>query len=440
MKTLLVGDNSTYLNWGGRGAGIALYQLLSRKFDIVGVITGDNFVLSTAKAGYVNTLMPAKYNWIFLRMLFNVRKRRVFDWYIKIEKLFGARDFISEDPRKSIDNLIRYKDQYPELSKIYEQAKTSDVLLVNGEGDMVFSRPPRRETLFLLAMVELGVRLNKKVAFINSMISDCPTTGRNVNTLVAARSMLSKCTAVLLRDAQSLRYVEEEMPGVNASYVADSLFSWFPFYQEDGGSNLPINGDFIIPFPERKEFFGKLDFSEPYICIGGSALSSNHPKEAVLCYGKLVDSLRGLGYRIYLTENDVPDNFLREVAGIKNVGIVPVETAILACGAILANARLFISGRYHPSIFASLGGTPCIFLGSTAHKMRSLQEVLEYSYIREFPAFPSDAEISEIVSLARRYLEEGEERRVTIRAVAKRRYEETLRLPDIVFDQITSGE
>ena len=45
-----------------------------------------------------------------------------------------------------------------------------------------------------------------------------------------------------------------------------------------------------------------------------------------------------------------------------------VEVPILLGATVLANSKLFVSGRYHPSIMASLGGTPCIFLGSNSHK------------------------------------------------------------------------
>ena len=121
--------------------------------------------------------------------------------------------------------------------------------------------------------------------------------------------------------------------------------------------------------------------------------------------------------------------FCSGLPGRKDVGIVPADAPILMCGAVLAHARLFISGRYHPSIFASLGGTPCIFLGSHAHKMGSLSRVLEYEDRREFNAFPDDAEIAEIVSAARKYLDQGETLRANIRQVAKLRCDEATRLP-----------
>ena len=150
---------------------------------------------------------------------------------------------------------------------------------------------------------------------------------------------------------------------------------------------------------------------------------------AAICYGKLVDAIAELGYRVYLTENDSPDSFLHLVAREKGIGLIPVNTPILTCGSVLAHARLFISGRYHPSIFASLGGTPCIFLSSHAHKMRSIARVLEYENSVEFSSFPSDREIAEIVSTARSYLNQGERLRTRIREVSKARCDEAMRLP-----------
>jgi polysaccharide pyruvyl transferase WcaK-like protein len=132
---------------------------------------------------------------------------------------------------------------------------------------------------------------------------------------------------------------------------------------------------------------------------------------------------------VYLTENDAPDAFLREVARRTGVGFVPANAPIVSCGAILAHARLFISGRYHPSILASLGGTPCIFLGSQAHKMGSLSRVLEYEVHQQFNVFPGDADIAAILNAARHYLEQGEGMRERIRRVAKVRSEEALSLP-----------
>jgi polysaccharide pyruvyl transferase WcaK-like protein len=426
MKVFFVGDNRTTVGWG-RGASLALGQLLAGSFEISGRVTGDFFDLSTAEAGYVGTFTPAKYYPIFRYSMLR-RWRRPFAWYIKLELWFGAKDFIAEDPTVSIDNLLAHKHRHPELARIYDQAREADLLVLDGDGDIIFSTPPRRQTLFLLAMIELGVRLKKPVFLVNAMISDCPSTGRNNTTLAAARRLFAQCRAVSLRDPESLEYVQKEMPETNSSVIPDSLFAWFPLYAS-GNAHPPLNGDFLLPHPEKDDYWGKLDFSQPYICIGGGALAGSQPDRSVECYLQLVDAVKQLGYRVYLTENDLPDSFLQRVGREKHVGIVPADTPILLCGAVLAHARLFISGRYHPSIFASLGGTPCIFLGTHAHKMGSLSRVLEYKVHRQFNAFPDDSDIAEIVSTARNYLDQGETMRAKIREVAKLRSEEATQLP-----------
>ena len=429
LKAFFVGDNRSTVGWG-RGASLALGQLLSTSFEISGRVTGDFFDLATAEAGYVGTVMPPKYYRHF-RYLLMRSGRQPIAWYIHLERLLGAQDFIAEDPAVSIDNLLAHRHRHPALRRIYDQAAEADLLVLDGDGDIIFATPPRRTTLFLLAMIELGIRLKKPVFLVNSMISDCPLTGRNETTLAAARHLLGQCQAVALRDPESLEYVQKEIPEAKSCLIPDSLFAWYSLY-ENGKSHPPLNGDFLLPHPERDDYWGKLDFSQPYICIGGGALVSSQPDRAVRCFARLVDEIRQLGYRIYLTENDLPDSFLQRVAREKDLGIVPVNAPILMCGSVLAHARLFISGRYHPSIFAALGGTPCIFLASHAHKMASLSRVLDYCLHREFSAFPDDSEITEIVSTARQYLEQGEILRARIRHVAKLRCEEATQLPALL--------
>jgi hypothetical protein len=218
------------------------------------------------------------------------------------------------------------------------------------------------------------------------------------------------------------------MPETQCSLIPDSLFAWYPIYAA-AGSYPPRNGDFLQPFPEQIQFWDKVDLSEPYICIGGGALASSEPEKAIGSYVRLVQAVKELGYQIVLTENDSPDSFLHRVAEKTGVGFVPSNAPILMCGAVLAHARLFISGRYHPSIFASLGGTPCIFLGSHAHKMASLSRLLRYEDDREFGGFPNERDIAEIILIARKYIDQGEALRSRVSDVAKSHCEAVSGLP-----------
>lgn len=437
MRVFWVGDNSGTLNWG-RAASIALRQMLEESFSLSGRVTGDMFDARCARAAYIGTLLPSRYT-DYYRWALEHRTRWPVSWYVTIEEACGATDFISEDPAVSVDRLLRNQHRYPEFRAICREAKAADLILVDGDGDIIFTTPPRRQTLFLLAMIELAVRLGKPVFLVNSMISDSPETGSNLATLQSARRLFSSCNAVVLRDPESLEYVQQHMPGVRASVLPDSLFTWFPIYQQND-SRPPRNGDFFLPYPEDIEFRGKLDFSLPYICIGGGALAASHPGQATESYVRLTKALLGLGYPVYLTENDAPDSFLRRVAAETGAGLVPANSPILACGSVLAHAELFVSGRYHPSIFASLGGTPCICLGSHAHKMNSFCRIMEYEAQPFFSGMPGDEETAAIVETARKLLDGGNALRQKIRNVAQERCREAKTLPAFLQAQMIQAE
>ena len=77
-------------------------------------------------------------------------------------------------------------------------------------------------------------------------------------------------------------------------------------------------------------------------------MACSQPERSIHCYTRLAEAIKELGFAVYLTENDAPDAFLQRVAANTGVGMVPVNAPILMCGGVLANARLFISGRISP--------------------------------------------------------------------------------------------
>jgi len=423
---LLVGDNRTANNWGGRGASIALIDLLSRKFEIVGTLPGANYFLH-AGGGYINVRAP---------LLFEAARSRrerwpPFDWYVRFEECLGATSFVAEDPSETADNIVRYRGRYAPLEEVHALISKADALVINGEGDCVLTSPPRRIMLYMLGLAELATRMGKPVAFVNMILAEDP--GSDLQALARLRestqAVFRKCRGVLLRDPGSLDYVGRHMPDVRAELIPDSLFEFLRTY-ERWGYNLPANGNFILPHPEERECWGALDFSRDYICIGGGATAGAQPADAEDAYVDLVRTIQDLGVSVYLTENDGTDGFLRRVATRTSTGLVPVGTPVLVAGSVLANARVFISGRYHPIIMATLGGTPCIFLESMGRKTASLQRLLEYDITEPvFSALPSKEDCARIATLARDYLKAGQECRLRLSAVAQRRCAETERLP-----------
>ena len=66
-----------------------------------------------------------------------------------------------------------------------------------------------------------------------------------------------------------------------------------------------------------------------------------------------------------------------------------------------------------------MGGTPCVFMASNSHKTKSLQELLKYENVVEYPVLPSDEEIMSIVQDTSIVIQGGDESRDKIRNRAK---------------------
>jgi len=429
-RILIIGDNRRNVNWGGRGASIALSQVLGRRFHVAERIGGEAFHFETCGFGYVGTLLPPqRANWYYYALK-HADSRALYRWYTKLEQACGAHDVIQSNPLASAREMLALESRYPFLQSMCSAIRASDLVVVNGEGDFVLTSPPRREALFMLAAIEMCALLGTPVAFANALVSDCPTTGRNLDTLAAMRTTLAKCRAVCVRDASSLEFMRTNLPEIACQMVPDSLFTWAPILSRSR-EQLPINGDFTIPYPEQEEQFGKLRFDRDYVCVGGSAAAGLHPEQSAAAYSALVRRLLAEGMRVILVQADGRDEFLATVARDTATPMIAATTPILMAGAVLANARLLISGRYHAAILAALGGTPSILLKTTAHKMESLGALLGLPESACFTTLPAVADHDALINAARELMA-GDAWRPKIAAETSRLCSDAERLPDIL--------
>jgi hypothetical protein len=363
------------------------------------------------------------------------------DAFYRFERMMGMRlDYIEEDPKKSARNIINNNNK-GEISDVYDAVSVSDVVVIDGDGDLIFRDEPGRINHFNLSVIELADALGKEVHYVNSIFSDPPSGERNEEFFDRAVDTLSKCSTVALRDPFSVRLAEADAPELEAEYVPDSLFHWYEDLR-DAADNLPDNGDYVIPYTrERSSLFDEIRFDEPYICIAGGSRAANvargfraewSKEKAVAGYTDLVERVKDLGPSVYLTPTCSGDEFMYDVSREADVPIIPAEVPIKMGGAILSRAEVFITGRYHPSILASLGGTPCVFLGADSHKTRSIQDVLRYETKTQFSALPDEQEVEEICDLAERYLSRGDSLRSDIRTTAKECAESARRVVDLI--------
>lgn len=423
MKVVYVGDNRCRGNFGCRATSTALSQLISRNNEIVGVVSGkytnfDNgelFFYQHFPAVFYRKLGKFKY-WNFLKTGFYLFARM-----IKRHKYFFSNfDFIDYDLDKSIDNLIKCLPANKHLEEMDLRKYDFDALVVNGEGSFIFATPPWRECLVEMMLMHWALKMGKKVYYLNGMLSDDPYTQRNLKTIEIANSLFRKCDVVQVRENESFKYAHDNFKDLYVELRPDALFTWYTYINDDFKIS---NGKYFIgPTGAFDNTFDSFDFTKEYICIAGSSsvgLATKDSQKIILTYTNLVNKLKELNKEIYLVEVCEGDCFLRDVAKLTNTKLIPMDTPIIAAGKILSNARIFISGRYHPAILASLGGTPCVFMSSNSHKTRSLQVLLNYKMIHEYPVLPNEQDINRILIDSKNILIRGEDLRIEIKKTAK---------------------
>ena len=428
---LLAWDTTEWLNWGARGAHVATHQLLSTPGQPIEQVSGEY----QRQSHPINFALPE-------RISKPIWKRRTqYGWaaaYTRLESLFGAQaDYLDLRPETSRQNILDNLDREP-VRQLYDAVRRHDTIVVDGNGDMIFKEDPRRNLLADLALIELGRYLDKNVYYVNSIFADCPVTGRNEPLVDGCLEALEKCDGVAFRDPQSLKLYRELGGREDARYIPDSLFHWYRDLT-DSRHHVPENGDFVVPYTrEDDRHFGRLEFDGSYICVTGGSRAAFTQQKAFEGYCELVERLRELDPPVYLVPTCGGDRFLHDVAEETDTPIIPGEVPILMGGAILANARLFVTGRYHPSIMAAAGGTPCVFLGADSHKTRSLQRMLGYEQPHVFSAIPSPDEHDNLLARGRELLDGGQPVRDRIQREAEARAEETEELATLVNGEVPS--
>lgn len=389
MNIFYVSDNRTTANWGCRATSMALHEFLASEDLVIGTLYND------LKKSPLLANIPVPASWITATDEY-FGKGRMGAKVLKHLPSLGERwDFVSQDSEETARRIVKQSTRFKELREIVELIDRCDAVVINGEGNVIFT-PWRRSLRFLLGVAALGKQMGRRVIFSNAMISDHPRVPRDPSIFAECRRVLGNCDGVLVRDPQSFQIATEEMGLSNVRYAPDALFLWHK-QVESLGIPLQSLGRIMLPFGEEKRF-GELDFTAPYIVLGGSSGARNLDKdEMTQRYERLIAGFTAQGHAVCLFEACEGDRFLRRVASKTGTPLIPVSTPILLACAALGNAQAIVSGRYHPTIMASLGGTPAIGFGSNSHKMLSLQRVLGFSDPKEFGFPPKAGDIDQIV-------------------------------------------
>jgi polysaccharide pyruvyl transferase WcaK-like protein len=399
VKLLYLADNSDLMNWGCQATSRSLRELIGQQNEIVGTVGGSMIEATYPVSDVVSDRYWGPFSRTFNRSL--VRRSGVLN-------LIGKRNALSHDLGANIATLKRARAYDPRIRAMFEALEAADGIVVNGEGDLIFQTPVRDRLLFTLTVCELGLRAGKPLYYLNAMVSACPTSGVNRETLALAAGVLARASSFTVRDPVSLAFVQAEMPGVSATMFPDAVFSW-------AGRTTDLADAFArtgAPMPAI--------LKSPYLVLAGGSRAAHNKPLATERYVSLVDALSRLGLPILLAPGCDGDLFLKTVSKLTGAPMLPLETPIEAVAATLANARVMVSGRWHPSIMASLGGVPTVFMGSNSHKTLTIQTMLEQAEPVEFHPTPDDDQIAAIVERTRGLLALGEAERTRILEVTRR--------------------
>ena len=437
MKIVYVGDNRNRGNFGCRATSTALSQIISNDNEIVGRVSGKYTNVDTGEIFFCKYYPKWIYKFFGKFKYWNYLKTFFYLFHRLLKKgkfYFSCFDFITLDFDKSIDNLIKCLPANPSLKEFDLRQYDFDCLVVNGEGSFIFSTPPWRECLVEAMLMHWAQKMGKKVYYLNGMLSDDPYSNHNEEAIKHIQPIFEKCEIISVREKYSLKFAQENFKNINLKLYPDALFSWYDYVNDDYEVK---DGKYILgPTGATDESFFRFNFREPYICVSGSSsvgLSGKSEEDIINTYSLLVRKTKEkFKMNVFLVEVCEGDNFLHDVAKNENVPIIPIDTPILSAAKILSNSKLYISGRYHPSILASLGGTPCVFMSSNSHKTKSVQEILEYDNIEEFSVVPTEREINQMLELAQQKLNQGAKLRKKIKNCCKKLSDQTLRQKELL--------
>jgi len=367
-NVFFVGDNTDAMNFGCRATSTALANILSKSVTLT-----DRIHRNEVRGLF--SAIPRCENW---------------ELYIYSIKKFN---------KPIYDSLIC-------------RIKNVDAVILNGEGSFIFQSPPRLDLHNYLVILYACIEAGKQFFILNFMFTSFPGKPINKELMLQTLRFLENANAVCVRDKESKQLIEQNNNKILVNYVPDALFTWFETFNKNDKilKDMITYSHFSLPFCENNYFDYNLDFLSPYMLLSGNSYAGRYKYQAEKSFVNLAIALRNkaneLGLKLYLIECCETDAVLNAVSKITRIPIIPVTINVYLAGYILANAQCFVTGRYHPAILASLGGTPCVFMGSNSHKTTSLQTVLEIPDNEQmtFSAIPNENEILGIIEYAERQI------------------------------------
>jgi hypothetical protein len=357
-------DNTDRLNYGCRATSLALGEILLRHGQELRSFHGNMREVKTRRSP-----SPAG----------NTVRGAVKD--IAMSKPFVGRlaEHFTAAPLDSIAavKLLKRRAKYSERVKnVLEAIDGSDAIFINGEGSMIFTTPPRPDLKVQIMLLAYASSVGVDNYYVNAMVSPCPLTGVNQASVDESLRVLESCENVFVRDPVSFEFLADlGYKSSNASMVPDALFGW----ADTHSSVIKTQPVFEVMsgMPEGRHWSNQPSDSEPYLCLSGASIPPGSDRLGwIEEFGKLQAGLQASFGKTVIMVPDVGDDFLGGIAEKSGSWIAGPDFNVFGAASILSHAQTYVSGRYHPSIMAALGGTPLVHFGSNSHKCSGLRQLL----------------------------------------------------------------
>lgn len=416
MRVCLVNDTSHNPNWGCRATSRALKDGLER---------AGHEIVSSVYLEELQGFTPAdRRSW-----------RRTAEW---LDKHTPRRPYFRNLASSAFDKVRpRLPDVVPKvaagldaaanamlggaiLESVLARLSQADGVVINGEGAIYGAQRLGKALMFIAYVAK--VRLRKWVGFVNHTADLADPTMREL-----AEHIYPRLDLVAFRDRLSLASCTPFLPSGLA--VPDAAFSYHPVTGETWFDVVRRPGYFDV-WPDSARF----DPAEPYVAVGGSALLSRTAslQQASSGYAALVAALRKAGVGVLLTASDVPDErVFRRLAADNGLPLVGLATPVQQAVDLLAGARAYVGGRWHPAIFGLLGGTPFVPLSTNSHKLKGLAEEFGLPQPRA-DASDLTAAVPDVLAVALDHINSGAALRQRLRAQADRQRVGAAELFDLV--------
>ena len=362
MHALLVNDTSDSYNIGGRANALALKMMLRD----AGV-----HKISSVHSNDISPYIDINRNRLLLKHYLSLFVPPVIP-KVKV-KFFGEGRSNSEYDYKipakwsEFDTLSEYYLKEKKFQGFIDLVDSVDVVVINGEGTIYGDRD---ESLFILFIAYLAKKYMKKPVIVVNHTLDA--SGGEIRKVVDN-------LYPLLDDIVFREYFSIEKFGHfhKARFAADTAFAYKAIRQKKLADISGRPGYYDV-WPYQTYDFNP---NKPYVCISGSSIFYRKDMRFIDPTADFVELCKALQKKfdqVICISSDKPDDrFLTKVASSLKLPFLSCRTSLLQVLDVIGNARVFISGRWHPSIFAVNNGVPIVAFAAHNFKMKALMELMD---------------------------------------------------------------